>query len=607
MSLAPVTLAVLMVATAVAALKAPDTRALAIPELVLATVREVVLALALATGRAVEEEEVTSTVKGREMAMVSTTTTGITPGILMAVVVLIMVATTMATAEFTETPMLVEVSTAEAVVSPMEMVIVVNNSSTMLVRVVSMEISIQGMVMILVTIRVIAIGDGMTFGTIAELVGDMLVVAMAEAVLANDMPRCPKTKRRSDSGRIGRITVTGGTLTSDEIIGVLRGVVLDDLFPWDIQPQGDNIYKTQFPSKMELTRATRFGTFLAKENTQCFDKFTEWKSEVKPTLTLDKVWVLISGVPEGLLRDYLALWGLCGMLGKTIVVDMAYTRRHEVVRAYVRVTDISMIPFHKIIMYQGEGYELSFEIEMDEEMLQASENDVDDRGDDGDHGNDDKGTKDNQNEEENKHFVANNEKKNKDDPTSKPGVILPSAITKAVLTFPPMKFGSISNRWNDMVDVEEKQDVSHSQSMCRRLFQSPEGIGNVSRSAGLGDVVSSEGYTVSSPKVAAFSSSAESSTAAEFTGHIAPSAAFPARSDAVAEKSTVLDGADIIAKATSKEAAKLAVSGENAGHVTPIMHGSPRRSPSPSIGAPTFGSQEVLGARNETAEVNMLT
>jgi hypothetical protein len=48
--------------------------------------------------------------------------------------------------------------------------------------------------------------------------------------------------------------------------------------------------------------------------------------------------------------------GLCGMLGKTIAVDMAYMRQHGVVRAHIRVADISMIPFHRIIMYKGSSY-----------------------------------------------------------------------------------------------------------------------------------------------------------------------------------------------------------------------------------------------------------
>ncbi|KAM0856789.1 hypothetical protein ACQ4PT_048860 [Festuca glaucescens] len=85
-----------------------------------------------------------------------------------------------------------------------------------------------------------------------------------EELVFFDIQNSESYRPRSDNGRMGRITVTSGTLTSDEIIVVLRGLVLDDQFLWDIKPQGNNIYKTQFPSKMELARATCFGTFLAK-------------------------------------------------------------------------------------------------------------------------------------------------------------------------------------------------------------------------------------------------------------------------------------------------------------------------------------------------------
>jgi hypothetical protein len=184
------------------------------------------------------------------------------------------------------------------------------------------------------------------------------------------------------------------------------------------------IHRTQFPSKLELTRATRFSTFLEKEDSNCFIKITEWKSEVKPTLRLEEVWILVSGVPEGLLTDYLTLWGLCGMIGKTSAVDMAYTRRHEVVRALVRVTDISMIPYSKVIMYKGDGYKLEFEIDMDAPMLVDDEIVDDDHTGDGDHDGDGKGNDSNSKDEEDKDRDRGSEKEK--EPVTKPGVILPN-------------------------------------------------------------------------------------------------------------------------------------------------------------------------------------
>ncbi|CAM0910277.1 unnamed protein product [Alopecurus aequalis] len=80
-----------------------------------------------------------------------------------------------------------------------------------------------------------------------------------EELMVLDVPHSTSFRPRSDSGRMGRIKVTGGSLSTEAIVDQLRWVVMDDDFPWDVQPIGGNVYKTQFPSKMELIRATRFG------------------------------------------------------------------------------------------------------------------------------------------------------------------------------------------------------------------------------------------------------------------------------------------------------------------------------------------------------------
>jgi hypothetical protein len=171
----------------------------------------------------------------------------------------------------------------------------------------------------------------------------------------------PEFKPKSDNGRMCRITVKGGSLTSETIIERLRWCI-DDTFQWDVQPQGTNIYKTQFPSKHELQRAVRIGVFPLK-NSDTVLEFTEWKSVVKPSVQLEEVWVLISGAPEGMYRNYLTCWGMGRLIGKTKQIDMAYTREYGVVRALVKVIDIASIPYKKLFFYEDEGYDLTFEIE----------------------------------------------------------------------------------------------------------------------------------------------------------------------------------------------------------------------------------------------------
>jgi hypothetical protein len=51
------------------------------------------------------------------------------------------------------------------------------------------------------------------------------------------------------------------------------------------------------------------------------------------------------------------------LIGKTTEVDMAYTRKHGVVRMHVQVTSLDQIPTSTDHMYDGEGFGITFEIE----------------------------------------------------------------------------------------------------------------------------------------------------------------------------------------------------------------------------------------------------
>jgi hypothetical protein len=99
------------------------------------------------------------------------------------------------------------------------------------------------------------------------------------------------------------------------------------------------------------------------KDSPCVLEFAEWKSVVKPTVQLEEVWVLISGAPESMYRNYLICWGMGRFIGKTKQIDMAYTRENGVVRALVKVIDIASIPYKKLVFHEDEGYYLTFEIE----------------------------------------------------------------------------------------------------------------------------------------------------------------------------------------------------------------------------------------------------
>ncbi|KAM0909914.1 hypothetical protein ACQ4PT_014507 [Festuca glaucescens] len=49
----------------------------------------------------------------------------------------------------------------------------------------------------------------------------------------------------------------------------------------------------------------------------------------EPMYTLPEVWVRVSGLPSDIRSDYLSLWGVGSLFGKTLDVDMAYTRSNK--------------------------------------------------------------------------------------------------------------------------------------------------------------------------------------------------------------------------------------------------------------------------------------
>jgi hypothetical protein len=305
-----------------------------------------------------------------------------------------------------------------------------------------------------------------------------------EELLFMEVQPTPSFRPRSDNGRMGRITVTGGALPMEKIVERLRWVV-DDTFQWDVQPQGNNVYKTQFPNKNELARATCIGLFQVK-GTTCSMEITEWKSATKPTKRLEEAWVLISGVPDDMMRNYLILWGLGGLIGKTKEVDMAYSRRHGVVRSLVKVVDIAHIPYQKEIWHEDECYVLT--IELEEYDMAIDGDDPKDGPEDGNGnegaGKEDNGSQSNHNLDRSKSNKVV-DKKNETTKSAKGGVIINAPGARTVPMDMDIPFGSFSSR-NTLPVGNDLSMEGAPPSTCRRLFQSLPSSPKVSLSLSVG-------------------------------------------------------------------------------------------------------------------------
>jgi hypothetical protein len=79
----------------------------------------------------------------------------------------------------------------------------------------------------------------------------------------------------------------------------------------------------------------------------------------------------MSGIPKRRIGDFLAMWSLGTLFGKTIKVDMAFTRESGVLRILVGCLDHTRIPAKERIYIADGFYDITFEVEnlVDFEMI----------------------------------------------------------------------------------------------------------------------------------------------------------------------------------------------------------------------------------------------
>jgi hypothetical protein len=124
--------------------------------------------------------------------------------------------------------------------------------------------------------------------------------------------------------------VSGGNLSSVELITHLQWVVSDSSYQWEVQQVEENVFKVNLPSKVELVRVQHFGRFHVPDSSIILS-FDFWKKEVQPVWAPEDVWVRVYGLPLVALVYYLALWVLGDVFGKTKEIDIAFTLENNVI------------------------------------------------------------------------------------------------------------------------------------------------------------------------------------------------------------------------------------------------------------------------------------
>jgi hypothetical protein len=72
---------------------------------------------------------------------------------------------------------------------------------------------------------------------------------------------------------------------------------------------------------MDLLRAQHFGAYKVPKSPYSMS-FDFLRSSVQPVGMADTIWVSMNGLLSNALDDYLSLWALGRMFGKTLDIDM---------------------------------------------------------------------------------------------------------------------------------------------------------------------------------------------------------------------------------------------------------------------------------------------
>ncbi|KAM0837866.1 hypothetical protein ACQ4PT_061357 [Festuca glaucescens] len=182
-----------------------------------------------------------------------------------------------------------------------------------------------------------------------------------EALMFFEFP-CGAFKAKVDNPKLAKVIIDGDAMTIPKLIDQLKKIVPSDKFNWEVFHYKENIYRVKLPSKKEVQRLKNFGTYICTDREACLS-FDIWLSLEEPLYTLPEVWVRVSGLPNDIRSDYLSLWGVGTLFGKTLDVDMAYTRNNKVLRTKIGCLDRNLILADSDVFIRRGFFKLHFEVE----------------------------------------------------------------------------------------------------------------------------------------------------------------------------------------------------------------------------------------------------
>ncbi|KAM0921912.1 hypothetical protein ACQ4PT_006547 [Festuca glaucescens] len=108
-------------------------------------------------------------------------------------------------------------------------------------------------------------------------------------LMFHEVPASSDVTFRHDSGKVGKISVTDGVLSPQEIAKELEWIIPGN-HQWDLWPTDDGAFKVIFPTKADLARMTKIIN-VPVSGTSMFLHFEEWSAADLDQFYLTKVWV----------------------------------------------------------------------------------------------------------------------------------------------------------------------------------------------------------------------------------------------------------------------------------------------------------------------------
>ncbi|KAM0928231.1 hypothetical protein ACQ4PT_002355 [Festuca glaucescens] len=183
-----------------------------------------------------------------------------------------------------------------------------------------------------------------------------------EQLMFFEVPTGGAYKPKVDNLKLVKVTVEGDPMSIPEIADCLKRIVPVENFQWEIYNFQNNVFRVKFPNKSEAQRMKAFRTYPVPDRASDL-VFEDWSALEDPLYMLPEVWLRVRGILADVRTDFLALWAVGTLFGKTKEVDMVHTRKNKELRLRIGCLDHTLIPETTYVFIQRGFFKLSFEVE----------------------------------------------------------------------------------------------------------------------------------------------------------------------------------------------------------------------------------------------------